>query len=72
MTRWILTALLAVGLTAYAVAGDEEAEAQGPVIGKPAPDFRLNDQHGRAVRLSDYGKGHWTVVAFYPKSDTPG
>jgi peroxiredoxin Q/BCP len=71
MTRWILTGFLALGLAAWAAAGDED-ESLGPGVGKPAPDFRLNDQDGRAVRLSEHGKGHWTVVAFYPKAATPG
>lgn len=40
-------------------------------VGKPAPDFALQDQNGKTHRLSDY-KGKTVVLAFYPKDDTPG
>ena len=36
-----------------------------------APDFILLDQAGTAHSLADY-KGHWVVLYFYPKDDTPG
>jgi peroxiredoxin Q/BCP len=39
--------------------------------GDPAPDFTLNDQDGKPVRLADY-RGRKLVVYFYPKDDTPG
>jgi peroxiredoxin Q/BCP len=39
--------------------------------GGKAPAFRLNDQHGRPHRLSDYA-GRPVVLYFYPKDDTPG
>jgi peroxiredoxin Q/BCP len=44
-----------------------------PVIepGKKAPDFSLNDQHGKKHKLSDYA-GRPVVLYFYPKDDTPG
>lgn len=40
-------------------------------LGRPAPDFKLLDQNGKAHRLADY-RGRWLVVYFYPKDDTPG
>ncbi len=40
-------------------------------IGKTAPDFALQDEEGRTVKLSDY-KGKRVVVFFYPKASTPG
>jgi len=40
-------------------------------VGSRAPAFTLRDQHGKAVKLSDY-KGKRVVVYFYPKADTPG
>ncbi len=40
-------------------------------VGKPAPDFTMNDQDGKAHTLSDY-LGQKVVVYFYPKDDTPG
>jgi peroxiredoxin Q/BCP len=39
--------------------------------GKKAPAFTLNDQHGKAHRLSDYA-GRPVILYFYPKDDTPG
>jgi peroxiredoxin Q/BCP len=40
--------------------------------GMPAPDFELPDQHGKAVRLSQYRGKRPVVVYFYPKDDTTG
>lgn len=40
-------------------------------VGKPAPAFTLPDQDGKAVSL-DGLRGHWVVLYFYPKDDTPG
>ncbi len=37
----------------------------------PAPDFSLNDAHGKTHTLADY-RGQWVVLYFYPKDDTPG
>jgi peroxiredoxin Q/BCP len=42
-----------------------------PAPGDPAPDFALRDDGGTVHRLSDR-RGHWTIVYFYPKDDTPG
>jgi peroxiredoxin Q/BCP len=39
--------------------------------GTAAPDFRLEDQDGTAVSLSDF-KGRKLVLYFYPKDDTRG
>ena len=36
-----------------------------------APDFEMQDESGQVHRLEDY-KGHWVVLYFYPKDDTPG
>jgi peroxiredoxin Q/BCP len=40
-------------------------------ISSSAPDFALPDQDGRERSLSDY-RGHWVLLYFYPKDDTPG
>jgi thioredoxin-dependent peroxiredoxin len=40
-------------------------------IGKKPPDFALEDEGGRAVKLSDY-KGKRLVVFFYSKANTSG
>jgi peroxiredoxin Q/BCP len=39
--------------------------------GVAAPDFTLPDQHGKAVRLSDF-RGKRVVLYFFPKADTSG
>lgn len=40
-------------------------------VGKPAPDFTLEDQSGTAHALKDLNGKH-TLIYFYPKDDTPG
>ncbi|WP_321322831.1 peroxiredoxin [Thiomicrorhabdus sp.] len=40
-------------------------------IGDTAPDFQLLNQHGEKISLSSQ-RGHWVVLYFYPKDDTPG
>ncbi len=40
-------------------------------IGDKAPDFSVNDQNGKVVKLSDY-LGKKVVLYFYPKDQTPG
>ena len=40
-------------------------------VGHKAPAFKLQDQDGTTVSLSDL-KGQWVVLYFYPKDDTPG
>ena len=40
-------------------------------VGKPAPAFALQNQDGEEVSLAGL-QGHWVVLYFYPKDDTPG
>lgn len=40
-------------------------------IGDKAPDFELNDQNGKKIKLSDF-KGKRVILYFYPRDDTPG
>lgn len=40
-------------------------------IGSKAPDFAINDQDGKTVKLYDF-KGKKLVLYFYPKDMTPG
>jgi thioredoxin-dependent peroxiredoxin len=42
-----------------------------PAVGGPAPGFELKDAAGRMRRLEDYA-GHWLVLYFYPRDETPG
>lgn len=40
-------------------------------IASPAPSFTLPDQDGKIHSLGDQ-RGHWVLLYFYPKDDTPG
>lgn len=40
-------------------------------VGAKAPAFELADQDGHKIGLKDL-EGHWSVLYFYPKDDTPG
>jgi thioredoxin-dependent peroxiredoxin len=42
-----------------------------PAEGSAAPDFALTAQDGSRVSLKDY-RGHWVVLYFYLKDQTPG
>src|SRR5438445_8775996 len=44
---------------------------KAPSSGTPAPDFTLNSQDGKALRLHDL-RGKWVVLYFYPKDFTSG
>ena len=39
--------------------------------GDKAPDFNLEDQNGKKVKLADF-KGRKLLLYFYPKADTSG
>jgi peroxiredoxin Q/BCP len=39
--------------------------------GDAAPDFSVQDHHGKQVSLQDF-RGKTVVLWFYPKADTPG
>jgi len=70
MTKMILGGLTALLLLASALLWMLRPGSQR-VEGSAAPDFNLQDQNGKAHRLSDYA-GRWLVLYFYPKDDTPG
>ncbi len=40
-------------------------------VGTQAPDFSVQDHHGKSVSLKDF-RGKKVVIWFYPKADTPG
>ncbi|MEJ2012959.1 MAG: thioredoxin-dependent thiol peroxidase [Anaerolineales bacterium] len=42
-----------------------------PKAGEKAPDFKVLNDEGETVRLSDY-RGKELVLYFYPRADTPG
>lgn len=44
---------------------------RGLGVGDKAPDFTTETDEGKRVSLTDY-RGHWVVLYFYPKADTPG
>jgi peroxiredoxin Q/BCP len=52
-------------------ATQEQAAGPMPAVGELAPDFTLPDDTGAPRRLGDE-RGHWVVLYFYPKDDTPG
>jgi len=64
----IVALLLLVGLVAARASHDA---AKAPAVGTPAPDFTLNAQDGKPVRLQDF-RGQWVVLYFYPKDFTSG
>ena len=39
--------------------------------GTAAPDFSVETDERKRVSLRDY-RGHWVILYFYPKADTPG
>ncbi len=43
-----------------------------PKIGNLAPDFKLPDQGGKLIKLSQYRSERVVVLYFYPKAMTPG
>ena len=71
MRTWMLVMTVAALAVGTALAEDDGAKRK-PTVGDKAPDFRLNDQDGKAFRLSEEGEDAWVILAFYPKADTPG
>ncbi len=49
----------------------DDATLTLPAVGQPAPDFTLPDDTG-TMRTLSAERGHWLVLYFYPKDDTPG
>lgn len=47
------------------------AQATELIVGQAAPLFTLQDQTQQLRALADY-HGHWVILYFYPKDDTPG
>ena len=60
-----------VGCQHQAESQTNAAESTLLAVGAPLPNLEGLDQWGKPHRLSE-GKGHPTVVYFYPKDGTPG
>ncbi|MEO7773469.1 MAG: peroxiredoxin [Steroidobacteraceae bacterium] len=69
MKLWTATLVAAAALLAGN--GFAAGPTAGPQAGDTAPAFKLEDQNGKWVNLSD-SQGKWTVLYFYPKDMTPG
>jgi len=65
-------AFLALAALGVGAALAQDGGAKSLDVGAAAPDFRLNDQDGKAARLADLRAGGWVVLAFFPKAMTPG
>lgn len=63
--------LFALNTNTYAESSIFTSSAQKQWVGKPAPNFRLQDQNSKWHELKQY-KGKWIVLYFYPKDDSPG
>ena len=64
----IVAVLLLLGIAAVHAA---RHATKAPIPGTPAPDFTLNAQDGKPLRLGDF-RGRWVVLYFYPKDFTSG
>lgn len=63
-----LSSIIAIALS---LTGATLAKAETLEVNQPAPEFTLNNQDGKAFKLTDR-KGSWTILYFYPKADSPG
>jgi thioredoxin-dependent peroxiredoxin len=70
MKRMLSLAAPALALSLMCGASAVRA-AEMPAAGSKAPDFKLQSQEGKTVRLKDF-RGQWVVLYFYPKDMTPG
>ena len=71
-TMLLLGLMLVLGFAVRQMADADPFGSEDLEVGAKAPGFRLNDQAGKAFDLRKAGKGRWVVLAFYPKSRTPG
>lgn len=63
MSKLIIAVLLVLPLAAFAQ--DEEPKLPGIEVGKKAPDFELNDQLGRPIKLSSMLQKGPVAVIFH-------
>jgi thioredoxin-dependent peroxiredoxin len=66
-----LVVRICVIILGYLAISPTLAEESDMQIDMPAPAFTLQDQNAVQRNLADY-RGHWVVLYFYPKDDTPG
>ena len=66
-----LLVLMFAALFAMPLAAEEPAATAGPADGQAAPDFKLEDQHGKWHTLADR-TGKWGMLYFYREDFTPG
>lgn len=66
MNRQILRSVMFVATLLAALTAQAAVE-----VGQPAPDFELAGSDGQTHRLADM-RGHYVVVAFFPKAFTGG
>jgi peroxiredoxin Q/BCP len=67
--RLLPLAIIACGLASPVTAQTPAAELK---VGDQAPDFTLPATDGKTYTLSKDLKGHWVVLAWFPKAFTAG
>jgi thioredoxin-dependent peroxiredoxin len=70
VSRLLPLALAACGLLASPAAA--QTQATELKVGDQAPDFTLPATDGKTYSLSKDLKGHWVVLAWFPKAGTAG
>ena len=65
VSRLLSGVLIAIGMLAA------PAVAQDLKVGDPAPDFTVPGTDGKTYTMSRL-KGHWVVLAWFPKAFTGG
>jgi thioredoxin-dependent peroxiredoxin len=71
MKMIVIILAVIVLFTVFMVVRASHTGEKAPSSGTPAPDFTLNSQDGKPLRLQDL-RGKWVVLYFYPKDFTSG
>lgn len=69
--RIAIVAVVFIGAGVAVWAWSRASAGVHPGVGEMAPDFAAPSQDGSLVSLKDF-RGHWVVLYFYPKDETPG
>jgi cytochrome oxidase Cu insertion factor (SCO1/SenC/PrrC family) len=64
-----MAAAVALATAGGLTAQEEAAEKPGPAPGARAPEFKLKDQNGREVALSELRKKGNVALVFYRSAD---